>query len=48
MNPALSRDQARYQITERVARAREPRMPHVARRQRLASGLRRVADGLDR
>lgn len=39
--------QTRHQIRERVSRAAEPRLPHVATRRRVADGLRKFATRID-
>jgi hypothetical protein len=47
MNGTIIETQARHQISERVARASAPKVPAVARRHRMAQGLRRFADRID-
>lgn len=47
MNSTLIETQARHRITERVARAAGPHLPHLPRRHRVAEGLRRFADRVD-
>jgi hypothetical protein len=49
MTSTLIEQQARQQISERIARANGPRMPReqTTRRHRVAQQLRRVADRVD-
>lgn len=48
MSNTLIEQQARHQISERVARASSPRIPRTTtRRHRMAEQLRRVADRVD-
>ena len=47
MNEYTLETEARHLIRERVDRAREPHVPTVPRRTRIATRLRSIADRLD-